>query len=108
MFNTWGETMGLMHRLTKTYDPGDLKYKRIEWNVAEINNPNLYYGSYHLLLRKLRSIEKQLKSLPINKETYGLIHYDFHPYNFLIDQGEITVDKTERPHGAFDGCDIKL
>lgn len=108
LFNTWGETMGLMHRLTKTYDPGDLKYKRMEWNVAEINNPNLYYGSYHMLLRKLRSIEKQLKSLPINKETYGLIHYDFHPYNFLIDQGEITVfDFDDSLHGWF-GLDIGI
>ncbi|MEK4273634.1 phosphotransferase enzyme family protein [Paenibacillus sp. FSL R7-0026] len=91
LFKTWGETMGSMHRLTKSYDPGDLKNKRMEWNVAEINNPHLHFGNYQILLNKLRTIEKEMKNLPRSKESYGLIHYDFHPYNFLIDQGKITV-----------------
>lgn len=77
--------------MTKSYDPGDLKNKRMEWNVAEINNPHLHFGNYQILLNKLRTIEKEMKNLPRSKESYGLIHYDFHPYNFLIDQGKITV-----------------
>lgn len=91
LFNTWGETMGLMHRLTKSYDPGELKYKRMEWKGAEINSPHLHSGNYLILLNKLRFVEEQLKNLPRSKDSYGLIHYDFHPYNFLIDQEKITV-----------------
>lgn len=91
LFNTWGETMGTMHRLTKSYDPGDLKLTREEWRPAEINNPHLQNGNYLVLLSKLRLIEEQLKTLPRDKDSYGLIHYDFHPYNFLIDHKKITV-----------------
>lgn len=91
LFNTWGETMGSIHRLTKSYNPGDLELKREVWRPAEINNPHLHSGKYRVLLSKLRSIEEQLSSLPREKDSYGLIHYDFHPYNFLIDHKKITV-----------------
>ncbi len=91
LFHSWGETMGSMHRLTKTYDPGDLKFNRMNWRPAEINNPHLLNGHYGILLHKLREKEKQLTALPKSPDSYGLIHYDFHPYNFLIEQGEITV-----------------
>ncbi|WP_454190846.1 phosphotransferase enzyme family protein [Paenibacillus sp. Marseille-Q7038] len=91
LFQTWGETMGAMHRLTKSYDSSALKTKRDNWIPTEINNQHLHQGNYHLLVSKLRGLENEMKSLPKERDTYGLIHYDFHPYNFLINEGEITV-----------------
>ncbi|BFH59523.1 phosphotransferase enzyme family protein [Paenibacillus azoreducens] len=91
LFHTWGETMGEIHRLTKAYEPAEPSYKRAEWSAAKINNPNLFQGNYRILLDKLKSLEGIISSLPKDKESYGLIHYDFHPYNFLVDQGDITV-----------------
>ncbi|WP_211746151.1 phosphotransferase [Paenibacillus sp. Marseille-Q4541] len=91
LFNKWGETMGEMHRLTETYDPMDFRLKRENWSAAKINNPYLQEGEYRFLFDKLTAIEDYILSLPKDQESYGLIHYDFHPYNFLIDQGDITV-----------------
>lgn len=112
LFHTWGETMGAIHRLTKTYDAGALKSKRMNWRPAQIDNPHLHHGNYKLLLSKLRVIEKEIEieieSLPKNSDSYGLIHYDFHPYNFLIDQGEITVfDFDDSLYGWF-ALDIEV
>lgn len=91
LFNKWGEMMGEIHRLTKSYDPVDLRLKRAGWSAAKINNPNLQEGNYRILLDKLHHLESIISSLPKDQDSYGLIHYDFHPYNFLIDQGDITV-----------------
>ena len=91
LFNKWGEMMGEIHRLTKAYAPADQRLKRAEWNTTKINNPNLQEGNYRILLDKLECLEAHISTLPKDKESYGLIHYDFHPYNFLIDRGDITV-----------------
>lgn len=91
LFQQWGELMGKIHRLTKSYNPGVPSLKRAEWNPAKIDNPHLQTGNYRILLDKLRSLESEISSFPKDEQSYGLIHYDFHPYNFLIDQGKITV-----------------
>jgi len=91
LFRQWGELMGKIHCLTKTYNPDDSSLKRTEWAPAKIDNPNLHEGNYLILLDKLRSLESKISSFPKDEQSYGLIHYDFHPYNFLIDQGKITV-----------------
>ncbi|WP_438352001.1 phosphotransferase enzyme family protein [Paenibacillus sp. FA6] len=91
LFHKWGELMGEIHWLTKSYKPDDPSLKRTEWGPAKINNPHLQEGNYRFLLDKLRSLEGKISSLPKDDKSYGLIHYDFHPYNFLIDQGDITV-----------------
>lgn len=91
LFHQWGELMGKIHRLTKSYNPGDPNLKREEWGPAKMDNPHLQEGNYRILHDKLRSLESKISSFPKDENSYGLIHYDFHPYNFLIDQGKITV-----------------
>ncbi|WP_274365746.1 phosphotransferase enzyme family protein [Paenibacillus thermotolerans] len=92
LFNKWGETMGKIHSLTKTYDPGDPSLTRPEWSAAKIDNPYLEKGKYRVLLDRLKKLEGHISSFPKDEHSHGLIHYDFHPYNFLIDKGEhITV-----------------
>ncbi|MDR6726341.1 Ser/Thr protein kinase RdoA (MazF antagonist) [Paenibacillus amylolyticus] len=92
LFKRWGATMGRMHELTSSlYEPKDSQHMRVKWSPLEINNPHLHIGKYAVLVSKLRAVEQELTLLPTNPEAYGLIHYDFHPYNFLIEHGEITV-----------------
>ncbi|WP_127583769.1 phosphotransferase enzyme family protein [Paenibacillus koleovorans] len=91
LFNQWGELMGKIHQLTKSYNLGDPSLKRADWGPAKNDNPHLQEGNYRILLDKLRSFERKISSFPKDEKSYGLIHYDFHPYNFLIEQGEITV-----------------
>lgn len=89
LFYNWGESMGKIHRLTKDYTPPHVK--RSDWKPTQIDNPNLFIGDYRILLLKLKSLEGTISSLPRDRDSYGLIHYDFHPYNFLVDQDCITV-----------------
>lgn len=91
LFNKWGETMGHMHLLTKSYDAADVALKRDDWSVSNIENPYLQQGDYQILLEKLKSLESTITALPKDGHSYGLIHNDFHPYNFFIDKGDITV-----------------
>ncbi|WP_339325130.1 phosphotransferase [Paenibacillus sp. FSL W8-0194] len=91
MFRQWGETMGKMHRHSKSFTPVDTVRRREGWLSWKTNNPCLHEGKYRVLLQKLRSIEQIIESLPRDQDSYGLIHYDFHPYNFHIDGDGITV-----------------
>jgi len=88
IFRRWGEIMGKMHLLSKSYVR--LETKRDEWRNFEIQKPYLQ-GKYYVLLEKLRSLETRIKNLPREGNSYGLIHNDFHPYNFHIDGESMTV-----------------
>lgn len=91
LFRKWGELMGKTHRLTKAYFPAGSMPSRPRWSAAKIDNPFLLEGDYRFLVDRLRSLENTISALPKDKNSYGLIHYDFHPYNFVIDREEITV-----------------
>ncbi|MEK4045566.1 phosphotransferase [Paenibacillus sp. FSL H8-0048] len=91
IFRLWGETMGRIHLLTKSYSPADPAARRSDWGRRRITNPYLHQGRYRMLTDKLEALEDVLSSLPRDTDSYGLIHNDFHPYNFHIDKGELTV-----------------
>nr|WP_301953185.1 phosphotransferase [Paenibacillus tritici] len=90
IFRRWGEIMGRIHLLTKTYSTASAA-RRSDWARRDIANSNLHQGRYRMLVDKLKSLEDTISTLPKDTESYGLIHNDFHPYNFHIDKGEITV-----------------
>ena len=90
IFKQWGETMGKMHLLSKAYPPLETG-KRDEWQRLGIKNPYLQQGKYNVLLEKLYYLETRISTLPREGNSYCLIHNDFHPYNFHIDNGLITV-----------------
>lgn len=91
IFRNWGETMGRMHRLSTSYEPSDILGKRDTWSRRSMNNPHLQRGRFYMLLEKLISMESTIDSLPRESDSFGLIHNDFHPYNFFINNSEITV-----------------
>lgn len=83
--------MGRMHLLTKSYKAADDAVQRDDWGTWNMDNPYLQQGRYHILLKKLKSLENTIASLPKDAQSYGLIHNDFHPYNFHINNDDITV-----------------
>lgn len=91
IFTKWGETMGHMHKLTKSYSAPDVVSKRDSWSMIDIANPFLQQAPYCILVEKLKWLENRINELPQNSDSFGLIHNDFHPYNFFVDKGEITV-----------------
>jgi len=89
----WGRYLGRMHRLTKHYRPFGGVRPRQQWSEDESLNmakrcldpgDDLPYRALHELLEWMRS-------LPRERDSYGLIHTDLHHGNFMIDGREITA-----------------
>ena len=86
----WGRLVGKLHKLTKDYTPAKGTSRPI-WSDY-IPNIEKYLADEPIALQKAKEITKSIKSLPKDKDSYGLIHYDVHQANFLIsNSGEITV-----------------
>lgn len=90
VFYNWGKAMGDIHRLTKQYTPADGGDAR-----------SAFTGRDALFLDKLRDcpavhkiagdLISEILALPKDGDSYGLIHYDLHPWNFIIDGEKINV-----------------
>jgi amicoumacin kinase len=98
LFEKWGQIMGKMHALSKNYIIGDLSTSRPNWNYGPLFSPDLDLGpSEDKILKTWRTLLSELESLPKDRDSYGLVHNDFHQKNFLLDKSNIiAID--------FDGC----
>ncbi len=89
IFYNWGKTMGKMHCLTKRYTPPKGHARRTEFTGRDAlsssieNCPTVYAITQDLI--------RDMITLPKSTDTYGLIHYDLHPWNFYIDGDVINV-----------------
>ena len=90
IFFNWGKVMGDIHRLTKKYSPKNNKETRRKfsgYNALDIDNikkcPSIYAIAEDLI--------SEIMQLPKDEDSYGLIHYDIHPWNFLIHGDQINV-----------------
>jgi len=92
-FENWGQVLGQMHRLAKTYQPPSESIKRPEWHQWE------YYSGFPcgerlpVIHKKYDQLIAELHALPKDVDSYGLIHNDFNDGNFTVDydNGDITV-----------------
>lgn len=85
----FGEEIGRLHKLTKSYKP---KHKRIHWYEEphiEIAK-NCMPKSEELITERYQELYDKLNLLQKNKENYGLIHTDLHFGNMFISSGELT------------------
>jgi Ser/Thr protein kinase RdoA (MazF antagonist) len=93
LFETYGEVLGKMHSLTKSYRPPRPEWKRPEWDDPAIqdiarNLPASETG----VLERYHALIEHLRGLPRDKDAYGLIHFDAHGSNFLVgEDGRITL-----------------
>lgn len=89
VFHSWGSVMGEIHRLTKDLIPSDTKCKRDEFkgNFALADS----YKHQPDVKRIADEIILQIMQLPRDADSFGLIHNDFHPWNFYIDGKTIRV-----------------
>lgn len=90
-YNT-GKALGAIHKLSKRFTP---TYKRAnyfdKYNMDYINR--LIPDSYTSLKEAIADRLEKFKSLPVEKEDFGLVHFDFSDGNYHIDMntGNITV-----------------
>ncbi|GCF94826.1 hypothetical protein NRIC_27170 [Enterococcus florum] len=89
LFSRLGVLMGQMHRLTIDYPENIIRHE-FEWN-----GPNTWRSSIAILDEEVRRSEEQLldrlNELPKEKDNYGIVHFDIHTDNFLVERDQITL-----------------
>ena len=88
----YGEVLGRIHRLTKSYVPSKPAWRRPEWDTpANMNTANLLPASETAAQAKFQDLMDYLQILPKDGNSYGLIHQDAHGGNFFVHNGQITL-----------------
>jgi Ser/Thr protein kinase RdoA (MazF antagonist) len=92
-YQNWGQVLGQMHRLTKTYQPVSQIIKRPEWHTWDVFNGFPAAEQLPHVYLKYERLIAELHALPKDVDSYGLIHFDFNDGNFTVDydNGNITV-----------------
>ncbi len=92
-FQNWGQVLGQMHRLAKTYRPVSAAVKRPDWFAWEEAQGFPYGERLPVIQEKYDQLIAELRGLPKDQDCYGLIHNDFNDGNFTVDydNGDITV-----------------
>lgn len=92
LFEQMGRMMGRMHKLTKEYVPSDPAIRRMHWDEDVDTFPVRYLpASDEKVIARANELMAHLKSLPRERDSYGLVHIDFHYGNFFVDNGRITL-----------------
>lgn len=92
VFRLWGKTIGQMHRLTREFMPSKPQFKRISWFEDDIYIPENYItGKDADILEKFNKLLKYVHKLPVEDNSYGLIHSDIHAGNIVWDGKNIKV-----------------
>jgi Ser/Thr protein kinase RdoA (MazF antagonist) len=92
-FQNWGQVLGQMHRLAKTYQPLNDTIRRPQWHTWDVFTGFPYGDRLPVIQTKYDRLVAELHALPKDADSYGLIHFDFNDGNFTVDydNGDITV-----------------
>jgi Ser/Thr protein kinase RdoA (MazF antagonist) len=109
LFEKWGQTMGKMHALSKNYIIKDLSMSRPNWNYGPLFSSDLNLGpSEDKTLKIWRDLLNELESLPKDRDSYGLVHNDFHQNNILIYGSDIIPIDFDDSRFNWFACDIAI
>ncbi len=102
LFRNWGQLMGRIHSLTKNYSPEPDITKRWEWYEDSYLNRESIPSNQVKVLERFDSVIEYIRDLPINNDSYGLIHMDMHHQNLFLDGKKITLlDFDDCQYGFF-------
>jgi len=90
-YNT-GKALGAIHRLSKTYTPVHPRQDYFDkYNMEYLNS--LIPDEYGKLKAAIAKRLNAFRALPMDKDCYGLVHFDYSDGNYHIDMatGAITV-----------------
>lgn len=87
-----GKVLGKLHQLSKGYTPVHRRYSFFDKYNAEYIN-QLIPDSLSLLKEKLAELLRTLEGLDLDRESFGMVHFDYSDGNYMIDfdTGKITV-----------------
>lgn len=95
-FHNWGRILGQMHALARVYRPPAGQVQRPDWfdlHRSRLTIDTMVPDRLPAVRSRIRSLLDEIRSLPVGKDAYGLIHGDFNDGNFTVDytNGDITV-----------------
>ena len=84
--------MGKLHDLSKQYRP-PVEFQRLHWyEKVEITQIEHFLPpGQQVVIERMHQYTHELQSLPIDNRSYGVIHNDLHPHNFLYNGQRITM-----------------
>ena len=93
LYETYGETIGRMHALTKRFHQAGAPRKRPEWDDPVFEFVHSYAPASEAIARqKYQQACDHVRTLPKDSESYGLTHQDAHGGNLFVDEaGRITL-----------------
>lgn len=93
LYKSYGEMMGQIHTLSKSYQPNQTAWKRPDWNNDLFEFVERYLPeSESIAKKKYRDICSHVNALAKDRESYGLTHQDAHGNNLFVDErGQITL-----------------
>jgi Ser/Thr protein kinase RdoA (MazF antagonist) len=88
LIREWGRSIGAFHRLSRTFDPG---HKRQNWRDDDNHRfAERIPRDQEKVHKAGEEVMRALAGLSESAETYGLIHSDAHPGNFVHQEGRLT------------------
>ena len=88
----YGQVLGRIHRLTKDYVPTDPVWRRFDWDApGNLEIEDWLPSSETAVLQKFQELMPYFRTLPKDRDGYGLIHQDAHGGNFFVHEGQITL-----------------
>lgn len=81
----YGKALGRLHSLSSRFEPEVRKWtyrEALDWAVTVLKE----YSAPDFMTEEAGELAKKLADLPTDKDTYGLVHYDFEPDNVFYDE----------------------
>ncbi len=93
LYKSYGEMIGRIHTLSKSYQPKQIAWKRPDWNSDLFEFVERYLPkSKSIAKNKYTDICRHVNTLTKDRESYGLTHQDAHGNNLFVDEmGQITL-----------------
>lgn len=89
LFSRLGSIMGQMHQLTVDY-PENTYNPQFKWNGPHFWRKNIFIDDEEVRQGEQRFLE-ELESLPMGQDNFGIVHFDIHIDNFLVDGPRLTI-----------------
>ncbi len=91
LFTAWGRALGQMHALTKGYQPARSEWKRPDWDSPIMIDIGDIPADETIVVENAQAFVEHLRTIPSDRENFGLVHQDAHDGNFFVDEhGNLT------------------
>lgn len=91
-FEEWGRVLGRMHRIQAAFVPSRPEYDRPRWDeeYTVVAAPQVLADDPEIL-EVHRALVDEVRALPLDPGSFGIIHSDFEDENFFLDGKKITA-----------------